>query len=148
MINMSAGVINNLPIYRQVFTIPEASVQTMDSSLSYSLISTNNEFFAIPIACYIYIINSTIGYDNFVHLHLSNKGSAPPDLCAVLSENACYNGKIESNNIYSMLVNCQQPTFFGGTQRSNDLSIFFDTIPTSGDGDMIVTLFYTINGLF
>ena len=143
-----AGVTSQIEIYKQVTTISEANVQAMDGSSPYTLVTTNNEFFAIPIACYVYLQNSTAGYGGFVHLHLTNFGISVQELTAVLSENSITNNLIEKDYIYSMLVNCQQAGYFGGTQSSNNLEIFFDTIPTTGDGDMVVTLFYTRNNLF
>ena len=143
-----AGVTERGIIYKQVITIPEANVQLMDSSAPYTLITTNDEFYAIPIACYIYTINSTIAYSGWVHLHLDNSGTySLQKLNSVLSENATSNG-IANPDLYSLLINCQQAGFFGGVQKNKNLEIFFDTLPISGNGDMVVTLFYTKNSLF
>lgn len=145
---MANGVINNLPIYREVFTIPQASVQAMDANAPYTLITTNNKFYAIPIACYVNLLNNTTPYSGFIHLHLTNTNNyGTGKITAVLSESATPSG-ISSPEIYSMLVNCQQAGFFGGVQAFKNLEIYFDTLPTAGDGDMVVTLFYTINDLF
>lgn len=150
MINMSAGVTYNLPIFREVFTIPQAAVQAMDATSKYKLIETNDNFYVLPIACYVYCINQTIPYTGFVHLHLTSSGGSVPNLCAVLTENATTNGIDDVSNkfIYGMVMNVQQPGFFGSENWYRDFFIFFDTLPTAGDGDMVVTLFYTINDLF
>lgn len=149
MINMSAGVTNNIQIYREVFTIPQANVQAMDSNAPYTLITTNNKFYAIPISCYVYLLNSTTPYSGFVHLHLTNTNYyGTQNITAVLSENATAFGISGGGLLFSMLVNCQQAGFFGGVQAWRNLGIFFDTLPTAGDGDMVVTLFYTTNELF
>jgi len=145
---MFNNIYTNVGIYKQVFTIPEANVQTMDSSAPYTLINTNNEFFAIPLACYVHLQNSANGYAGFVHLHLTSISYSVTELIAVLSANSISNNQIEKLYIYSMLINCQQAGYFGGVQSSNNLEIFFDTIPTAGDGDMVVTLFYTKNNIF
>jgi len=146
---MSAGVTNNIQIYREVFTIPQAAVQAMDSNAAFTLIATNNKFYAIPIACYVNLLNSTTPYSGFVHLHLTNTGNyGTQSITAVLSENATTIGIKTGPELFSMLVNCQQAGFFGGVQSFKNLEIYFDTLPTAGDGDMVVTLFYTINELF
>ena len=143
-----AGVTSQIEIYKQVTTIPSATVQLMDNSAPYTLITTNDEFYAIPIACYIYILNGTVGYSGYVHLHLTNSASyTATELNSVLSEIAT-SGPLQSPKLYSMLINCQQAGFFGGEQNRKNLEIFFDTLPTAGDGDMVVTLFYTRNNIF
>ena len=145
---MFNNINTNLTIYKQVTTIPEATVQAMDSIAPYSLITSNNNFYAIPIVCYIYTLNSTTPYSGFVHLHLTYTGNIGVGyINSVLSENAIVGG-ITQSQIYSFLVNCQQAGFFGGNVTYKNLEIFFDTIPTAGDGDMVVTLFYTKNNRF
>lgn len=148
MINMSAGVTNNLPIFREVFTIPQAAVQTMQTIPSYPLIITNNSFFCIPIYCYIYVINQTTPYTGFNHLHLVNTNSNKTN--AIISENATLGGISNFGNslIFTFVMNVQQGGFFNGWQANDNLGIGWDTLPTAGDGDMVVTLFYTINELF
>ena len=147
---MANGVINNLPIYREVFTIPQAAVQAMDFSGKYKLIETNDNFYILPIACHVYCVNQTTAYTGFVHLHLTSSGGSIPNLCAVLTETATSNGidDVTDKYIYGMVMNVQQPGFFGSENWYRDIYIFFDTLPTAGDGDMVVTLFYTINELF
>lgn len=145
---MANGVISNLPIFREVFTIPQASVQTMQIGATYPLVITNNSFFCIPIYCYIYVINQTTPYIGFNHLHLENATGVKTN--AIISENATLGGISNFGNslIFTFVMNVQQGGFFNGWQGNNDLAIGWDTLPTAGDGDMVVTLFYTINDLF
>ena len=42
-------LINDSFIIRRTFVIPEADVLLMDSSQPYTLVTTNNNFFAIPV---------------------------------------------------------------------------------------------------
>lgn len=144
---MFNNIYTNVGIYKQVFTIPEASVQAMDLGNPYSLIITNNEFYAIPIACYIYIINNTTAYTLFNHLHLQNGTTG--DTTAIISENATQGGLgRQTDTIYSFVMNVQQAALFCGLNFNRNLGIGFDTIPTTGNGDMVVTLFYTKNNIF
>lgn len=143
---MFNNIYTNVGSYKQVFTIPEASVQTMDLNNPYTLIITNNEFYAIPIACYIYIINSTTAYTGFNHLHLQSATTG--QTTAIISENATQGGLGFNYLIYSFVMNVQQAALFCGLNGDKDLGIGFDTIPTAGNGDMVVTLFYTKNNLF
>lgn len=143
-------LVNDSFIIRRTFVIPEADVLLMDNSQPYTLITTNNNFFAIPIFCYLTAANNqTTDYDGFVHIHLTNSGNyAAPELCATYSENANASGTILSGQYVAMLVNFQSlPNRFGGAIVKKDLQIFWDTLPTTGDGDLIVTLGYIIQGL-
>lgn len=151
MINMANGVINNLPIYKEVFTIPEASVQVMDTNAPFTLIDPQGAYNIIPIYCYFYIAsNNTIPYTGANHIHLDGTGNlAVPGLVATYSLNAGIANSLYYGPIYNMLVNFQtSPNRFGGLSFNTALNIFFDTAPTAGDGDMVVNLFYTINDLF
>ena len=122
-------------------TIPEATVQTMDSTSPFTLIQ-NSSLYICPIYCYISLINTTTPYAGFSHLHLTNTGQYTSQfLAATLNENAL-SGGIQKFEVYGMLINIQQAALFGGIIGSVDLEIFFDTIPTDGDGDMIVNLGY------
>jgi hypothetical protein len=122
-------------------TIPEATVQTMDLSSPFMLIQ-NSSLYICPIYCYVSLINSTTAYSGFNHLHLTNTGQYTSTyLAATLNENAL-NGGIQKFEVYGMLINIQQVAEFGGVIGSLDLEIFFDTIPISGDGDMIVNIGY------
>lgn len=138
-------VIQNIDIEKVVVTIPEADVQTMNSFAPYTLINTNNSFYALPIACFLQIgANQTTPYDGFVHIHLFNLGNPlNGELCATYAENAEINDNLQTGIVYSMLCNFQTaPNRFGGANGFKPLSIYFDTLPTAGDGDMIVTLYY------
>jgi hypothetical protein len=153
MINMSAGVTSANYIYRQVVTIPQADVQIMDSAQQpYTILQTNNSFYAIPIACYVYCINQTVGYTGFTHLHLTN--SAQYGIGGIIgsyAQNATTSNEINSigGDLYSLLINFQQsPARYGSRQSFKQIDIFWDTPVTAGDGDMVVTLLYTINDLF
>lgn len=140
MINMSAGVINNLPIYREVFTIPESSVQTMDNTNAYILLSQNSGLI-LPISCYIQTINSTVDYVGYTHLHLSI-GSSPIEELATIQEISV--GAITNLYYYSFAMSIKQGNRFG-VIADRVVAIEWDNIPTAGNGDMIVTLFYTLN---
>lgn len=140
MINMSAGVINNLPIYREVFTIPEARVQTMSNNNSYLLLFQNSGLI-LPISCYIQTINSTVDYVGYTHLHLSI-GAVPIQELATIQEISV--GAITNLYYYSFAMSIRQANRFG-VIGDRAVTIEWDNIPTAGNGDMIVTLFYTLN---
>lgn len=143
-------LINDNFIVKRQFIIPEADVLLMDSSQPYTLVTTNNNFFAIPVFCYLTAANNqTTPYNSFVHIHLTNSGNyAAPELCATYSQNANASGTIASLAYVAMLVNFQSaPNRFGGTLEKKDLQIFWDTLPASGDGDLIVNLGYIIQPL-
>jgi hypothetical protein len=140
-------LVNDSFIIKRRFVIPELDVQQMDSSLPYTLVPTNNSFYAIPVFCYLTAAsNQTTPYDAFVHIHLTNTGNyTSGDLCATYSQNASASGNIQSGDIYGMLVNFQAaPNRFGSFIASKDLQIFWDTLPAVGDGDLIVNLGYII----
>lgn len=143
-------LINDSFIIRRTFVIPEADVLLMDGSQPYTLIATNNNFFAIPVFCYLKAANNqTTPYDLFVHIHLTNSGNyTSGDLCATYAQNASSSGTITALEYYAMLVNFQSaPNRFGGLINSKNLEIFWDTLPASGDGDLIVNLGYIIQPL-
>jgi hypothetical protein len=142
---MFSNIYTNVGIYKQVITISEVDVQSMDLGNPYPLILTNNKFLCIPIHCHIYTINQTIPYTGFNHLHLVNTGTSQTN--AIISENAT-SGGISFNFIFTFAMNIQQGGLFNGYQNNKNLSIGWDIPPTSGDGDMVVTLFYTKNNLF
>jgi hypothetical protein len=139
-------LIQNIDIIKTVVRIFEPDVQLMDSSLPITLVTTNNEFHAAPIACFIQITaNSTTPYSGFTHLHLTNTSNyGVGDLCATYSSNATGTNDLATGSAYGMLCNFQtSPNRFGGHNGIKNLEIFFDNLPTAGDGDMIVTLYYT-----
>lgn len=122
-------------------SIPEATLQAMDSTSPFTLIQ-NSSLYICPIYCYVSVINSNTAYTGFNHLHLTNTGQYTSQyLAATLNENALSDG-IQKFEVYGMLINIQQVALFGGIIRSQDLEIFFDTIPVTGNGDMIVNLGY------
>ena len=140
-------LINDNFIIRRQFVIPEADVLLMDSSQPYTLVSTNNSFFAIPIFCNLKAAaNQTTPYDAFVHIHLTNTSNyGVGDICATYSQNASSLGVIDNLQYYAMLVNFQSaPNRFGGINGSKDLQIFYDNLPATGDGDLIINLGYII----
>jgi len=137
-------LINDNFLNKKAITIPEADVQIMDSLNPYLLIPTNNLFYVIPVICYFTIDNNqTTVYNGFNHLHLTNSGNfGVGDLCATFSENATASG-LGQGIIFSMLVNGQAvPNTFGGYNSNKDIYCFFDSVPTNGDGDMILTIYY------
>jgi hypothetical protein len=135
------GYLINTGILEYSVTIPEATVQTMDGNSPYTLIQNSTKFIC-PIYCYISLSNSSTAYSLFSHLHLTNTGQYYSTfLCATLNENALSSG-IQKGEVYGMLINIQQSATFGGIIYNNNLEIFFDTVPTSGDGDMNVKLGY------
>jgi hypothetical protein len=140
-------LLNDNFIIRRRFVIPELDVQQMDSSLPYTLVPTNNSFFAIPVFCNLTAAaNQTTPYDVFVHIHLTNTSNyGVGDICATYSQNASAIGVIDNTQYFAMLVNFQSaPNRFGGINGSKDLQIFWDTLPAVGDGDLIVDLGYII----
>jgi hypothetical protein len=143
-------LINDSFIIRRQFIIPEADVQVMDGGSAYTLIATNNNFFAIPVFCYLKAAaNQTTPYSGFVHIHLSNRASyTVGNICATYSENAFSLSEIGNLDYFSMLVNFQSsPNRYGGINGFKDLQIFWDTVPPVGDGDLIVNLGYIIQPL-
>jgi hypothetical protein len=122
----------------------------MDFSQPYTLVSTNNSFYAIPVFCNLTAAaNQTTPYDAFVHIHLTNRSNyAVGDICATYSQNAAAAGTIATGDVCSMLVNFQSaPNRFGGINGFKDLQIFWDTLPAVGDGDLIVNLGYIIQSI-
>jgi hypothetical protein len=139
-------LIQNIDIIKTTVTIPSADVQVMDSATPFILVSTNNLFFACPIACFVKIeTNQTTPYIGFNHLHLTNTNNySVGDLCATYAINAQIANNLATGLFYSMLCNFQAlPNRFGGALESKNLEIFFDIAPTAGDGDMTVILYYT-----
>jgi hypothetical protein len=140
-------LVNDSFIIRRRFVIEQLEVQFMDAGQPYTLVSTNNSFFAIPVFCYITAgSNQTIPYDSFTHIHLTNTSNyGSGDLCATYSQNASSAGVIDNTQYYAMLVNFQSaPNRFGGINGFKDLQIFWDVLPATGDGDLIVNLGYII----
>lgn len=138
----------------QIFTettfISESTFQLMDSNNPVTIINTNLNFICIPIACLIYIDNTqSQEYTGFNHLHITNNGFYNvPNLSATLNENACYKGSNINPGLYfgftyAMSINTQQSNRFGGSAIDRIGEIFFDTLPTTGDGNAIVKLIYT-----
>ena len=113
----------------------------MDSSQPYTLLNTNNNFYCLPIACYITEINYTVNYSGYVHLHLTNTGNyVTSALTGSLAENSTYSPAMINQGF---LINFQtSPNRFGGTNRFKPLEIFWETLPTTGDGDLKVILYY------
>jgi hypothetical protein len=140
-------LVNDSFIIRRRFVIEQLEVQFMDAGQPYTLVSTNNSFFAIPVFCNLTAAaNQTTPYDAFVHIHLTNRANyTVGDICATYSQNASSAGTIATGDVYSMLVNFQSaPNRFGGINGFKDLQIFWDTLPAVGDGDLIVDLGYII----
>lgn len=138
-------LINENDFIKKVITIPSADVQIMDSGTPYTLVNSYMLFTAVPVLCYFKILNQQIiAYSGFNHLHLTNTANySSGDLCATYSANASSTLSLDSGGIYSFLVNFQaSPNKFGGINASKNLEIFFDILPTAGDGDMEVTLYY------
>jgi hypothetical protein len=141
-----AYILQNTDILKLEVIIPEATVQTMDSSNPFKLISTNNEFSAAPIACFVTIeANQTTPYSGFTHLHLANGGNySVGELCGTYAANASGTLSLINGPFYGLLCNFQAtPNRFGGLNAIKDLEIFFDVLPVAGDGDMKVILYYT-----
>jgi hypothetical protein len=141
-----AYILQNTDILKLEVIIPEATVQTMDSSNAFTLISTNNEFSAAPIACFITMgANQTTPYSGFTHLHLANGNNyTVGDICATYAANASTSLSLDTGGFYGLLCNFQAtPNRFGGFNGVKDLQIFFDVLPVAGDGDMKVILYYT-----
>jgi hypothetical protein len=102
------------------------------------------------LACLIYIdITQTTPYTGFIHLHLTNTGFYTiPNLTGTLNENSCWKGPninpaLYTGVSYSMAINTQQSSRFGAIAIDRIGEIFFDTLPTSGDGNATIKLIYT-----
>jgi hypothetical protein len=138
---IDTGLIKKLTV-----VIPEADVQVMDST-PYTLLQGNGINVFVPIACTIQIAaNQTTPYTGFTHLHLMNtQNPGVGNITATYSLNASASNNLTTGNIlYSMLCNFQaSPNRFGGINANKPIEIFFDAAVT-GDGDMIVNLFYYI----
>lgn len=150
---MCSGINVGSYLYKEVVTIPQADVLIMDiSQQPYTILQTNNSFYAVPIACYVYCINQTIGYTGFSHLHLTNSAQyGIGGIIGSLAQNATLVNEINSTGgeIYSLLINFQQtPARYGSQESFKQIEIFWDNAPTAGDGDMVVTLLYLIQELF
>jgi hypothetical protein len=140
-------LINDSFIIRRTFIIPEADVQLMDSSQPYTLITTNNTFYAIPIFCYLKAANNqTTPYDVFNYIALTNTSAyTSGKLCGTYQQSANASGVIDNSVYCSMCINFQiAPNRVGGINSDNNLEIFWDSLPASGDGDLIVNLGYII----
>jgi len=135
-------------IKKLTLIIPQADVQVMDTTAPFTLINTGLQFTVAPIACFISIeANQTTPYSGFNHIHLSTSNTYTVGaICATYSANASATNNLESSGTaYGMLVNFQaSPNRFGGLLTIKECEIFFDTLPTAGDGDMKVILYYTI----
>ena len=157
MINMSAGVLSANYILKQVVTIPQADVQIMDiAGTPYTLLATNNNFFIIPIACYVYCTNQTTAYQGFTHLHITNSNPSIPSpigtIVGTLQESATSGNGVDCTSldkVYSLLINFQQtPARYGSENGLKMMKIYWDNPITAGDGDMVVTLLYLIQNLY
>lgn len=128
-------------LIRTEIIIPEADVLLMDSNQPYTLINTNNNFYCLPIAIYVTALNNTILYSGFNHLHCTNVNSyTSGSICATLQEAA---SPIGSFTYAALLVNFQaSPNRFGGHNLFKPLEMFWDTLPTAGDGDLKVIVYY------
>jgi len=143
-------LIGDSVIIRRRIVIPQADVQIMDLSAPYTLVTTNNSFYPIPIFCNLTAAaNQTTPYDGFVHIHLTNTGNyTVGDLCATYAENATSSGDIAFGTRASMLMNLQvSPVRYGGTNQFKNLEIFWENLPTAGDGDLIVDLGFIITAI-
>lgn len=143
-------IVNDSFIIRRTFVIPEADVLLMGSSQPYTLIATNNSYYAIPVFCYLTAAsNQTTPYNGFTHIHLTNNGNySSGDLCATYSENANPTSEISTGALYAMLVNFQAaPNKYGGFLAIKNLQIFWGNLPANGNGDLIVNLGYIIQGI-
>lgn len=143
-------LVNDSFIIKRTFVIPESDVLVMAAGNAYTLVTTNNSFFAIPVFCYLTAAsNQTTPYNGFTHIHLTNNSNyTSGDLCATYSENASPTSEIANGALYAMLVNFQAtPNKYGGFLAFKNLQIFWDTLPATGNGDLIVNLGYIIQGI-
>jgi hypothetical protein len=132
--------INNTGIYKKVITIPSADVQLMDATTTPYTLVTLSSGVVTPISCYIQCINSSVDYTNYTHLHLVFPSSPLQEL-ATIQENSV--GNISNGGFYQFAIGIRQSNKFG-VIPDKDISIGWDNLPTAGNGDFIVTLFYTI----
>jgi hypothetical protein len=123
--------------------IPEADILLMNQINAYTIVDNDQTFSILPIAIYIKYLNSTTAYTGYTHLHARNGGvNVVGGYCATLNENSIDLGT-HPNYIMSMLINFQaSPNRFGGFNAYKALILFFDSLPTAGDGDWEVNTYW------
>jgi hypothetical protein len=138
-------LIENNYLIKTVVTIKEGDFRIMDATNPYLLIPNDRTFFIIPVAVYIKVDSSqTIAYGGLWNdLHLTNTGNyGSTDLCGTYKQSSSSSSELNSDSIYSFLINIQQTARFGGVSDPIDLETFFNTAPTSGNGDVTYTIFW------
>jgi len=142
-------------IKKETFFIRSSFVQTMDATTPYVLKIISGNYF-IPIAANVSLdtVGYVVGYSGWTHLHLSLNDTtfANPCIFASLASNACIGGIIERQYNFQFNMNFQPsppaPNRFGSNIfEDNDLYIWWDILPTAGDSNMIVNIYY-INEIF
>lgn len=141
----SININSNNGLLKKIVTIPSATVQIMSNTNAVQLVDTNSQFFAIPLHCYFVIGNNqTVTYANFNDIHLQRSNNVN-DKIATYSENAITNGELVTDICYSFNINLKNnPVRYGSAQGLKGIFIAFGSLPTKGNGDMIVHLWYTV----
>jgi hypothetical protein len=130
-------------IKHETFYIEESIVQAMDSTNPYQLKKISGSYY-IPIAANVTLDNN--GYSGWNHLHLSMNDIlfAVPSIIATLAINSTVGNTMGRNFNYQFCMNFQtSPNRFGSNIfKDNDLYIWWDTLPTSGSGNMYLDIYY------
>jgi len=139
------GMFNNITtmglIKRQSFIIPEATVLNMDENNQFILIANSSIFYTIILGCYIQN-NGNAKYGNYNKLNLTQiNGNSPDTIIGYIEESP---QGIDNNQLSSMLINIRYngSTKIIGTESRQSTKLYWETLPTSGDGDLTVTLLY------
>lgn len=131
-ININTG----LPIFRKVINISEIDVQTM---VQYPLLSTNGNSF-IVLYCYFRVYNQTISYINFNEIQLT---SSSGNICGIYEEATATGGGIDMVRNFGFSMNVNSIGNGGNYKLLGDVYIGWLNIPSQGNGNMKVTIYYT-----
>jgi len=134
-------------IKRETFIIDSGTVLGMDATTPHQLKKISGSYY-IPIAANVTLdSNNYIGpYVGWTHLHLSlnNTTFAVPAIIATLAANSTIGTAMSRDYNYQFQMNFQtSPNRFGSNIFTDaDLYIWWDTLPTSGSGDIYLDIYY------
>lgn len=131
-ININSG----LPIYRKVINISEIDVQNM---LQYTLLGSNGNSF-IVLYCYFRVYNQTISYKNFNEIQLT---SSSGNICGIYEETTTGGSGIDMDKNFGFSINVNSIGNGGNYKLFSDIYIGWLNIPSQGNGNMKVTIYYT-----
>lgn len=130
-------------IKRETFIIDSGTVLGMDATTPHILKRISGSYY-IPIAANVTLDNS--GYPGWNHLHLSMNDTvfAVPTIIATLAANSTVGVTMSRNYNYQFQMNFQTSPNRHGSNifEDADLYIWWDTLPTSGSGNMYVDIYY------